>query len=443
MSSKPYVWSGEHSFEIAGSGMHEDTLRIVQNYQQSERMLTLVLPTLCITYANMEFQNAVGGQQENYPASAAYGPAYFDPPVVLTGSDIEKYTYIRGAHSVEIGPDRTVIEFPCWKDLVIPRLRIDKAPGAGALLEAGETVIDQQTPLTIYVKQYADGRHVGGITIEKRHPEFVPPEPKAEYDLWIRVIDGVTREALWETLVEVWRWDPKASTPYGDGDFVLEERLYTDGNGVVQLLGLRAQELYWYAVNKPGWRVAPRYLRPLAQQSVRLHMQAWRMREDTFRYTWQRYDVLDELAKLTHIDAQEILKMNHIASASQLRAGMEITLPCYQGTYRPESWEKIAAVAKRFGFENTKELAYANGLRDINQYRGAKDLVLPQWRFFIARPGDSLQTFDKQFSLPARLSVPVHRLYRPRKGALLPGEIVAVPTERLAEILAGKDIVQK
>jgi hypothetical protein len=427
MSSEPYFWSGEHRFEISGSDMHEDTLRIAANYRKSELMLRLTLPTLCITYADMSFQNAVGGLQLNYPASAAYGPAYFDPPVVLTGDDIEKFTYIRGAHRVEIGPDKTVIEFPCWHDLVMPRLRIDRSPGAWAVMEVGETRIDMEMALKISVKQYANGRHVGGVTIEKQHPEAIIPTLKPEYDLWIRVIDGMTRQPLQETIVELWRWDSRIVTPYGRGDFYSDGHHYTNGNGVVQLQGLRADHVQWYTVNKAGWRIAPRCLRPLAGQHVRLHMQAWKMRSDTFRYTWKAGDVLDELAKLTHVDVQEILHMNRLRSARQLVPGMVITLPCYQGTYRPEQWEKLVDIAKRFGYKGTQALAEAIGLRDIKAYHGATDLKLPQWRFFTARAGDSLKAFDGQFGLRKRATRPAHRLYRPREGALLQGEVVAVP----------------
>jgi len=436
MGSQPYSWIGEHSFEINGSGLHEDTLRIEQNYRKSERMLKLILPTLCITYADMAFQNAVGGLQKNYPGSAAYGPVHFDPPIVLTGNDIEKFSYIRGAHRVEIGSQKTVIEFPCWEDLVIPRLRIDQSPGTPALLAVDTAQIELEKPLKIVVKQYADGRHVGGITVEARHPKYIEPELKPIYDLWIRVIDGVTQDPLQEAIVELWRWDDSISTPYGPGDFVLDGQHYTNSNGVVQLSNLPAQELQWYTVRMPGWRITPRYLKPLAKQSVRLHMHAWKMREDTFRYTWQKHDDLDDLAKLTHFDAQDILHKNQINSASKLQPGMEITLPCYQGTYRPEGWEKLNEIAMRFGMKDTKALADANGLRDIKEYDGAVDLKLPQWRFFHARAGDSLMAFDKQFSLPAGSALPVHRVYRPRAGALLPGEVVAMPIARFAEILA-------
>ena len=431
MSPQPYIWTGEQSFEINGSGMHEDTLRIAANYRKSEKLLKLVLPTLCITYADMAFQNAVGGLQMNYPGSTVYGSAFFDPPIVLTGGDIEKYTYIRGAHRVEIGPDKTIVEFPSWKELVIPRLRIEESPGTPARLAIDPLEIYPDPPLKVTIKQYADGRHVGGITIESRHPKYVEPQLKPEYDIWVRVIDARNLRPLQETIVEIWRWDKSIKTPYGFGDFVLERQHYTNGNGVVQINDLPSGELQWYTVHMPGWRIAPRCLRPLPQQSVRMHMNAWKMIDDIFRYTWQKYDDLAALASLTHFDAQDILKMNHLASEAKLGPGMEITLPYYQARYCPENWESLDEIAQRFRMKDTKVLANTNGLRNIKEYNGTVDLMLPRWRFFHARPGDSLEVFDRQFGLPAGSAVPAHRVYRPREGALIPGEVVAVPTIRL------------
>lgn len=427
MTPQPFIWTGKHSFEINGSGMHEDTLRIVQNYKKSERMLKLVLPTLCITYADMAFQNAIGGLQMNYPGSRVYGPTHFDPPVILAGDDIEKYTYIRGAHRVEIRSEETIIYFPCWRDLVIPRLRIDKSPGTPATLAADAAEIEVDEPLQILVKQYADGRHVGGITVESRHPKYVAPEVKPVYDLWLRVIDGKTQKPLPEAVVEVWHWDPNTLTLHGTGNFILDKQYHTNGNGVVQQSNLLAGELQYYMVRMPGWRIAPRLLRPLAQQSVRLHMRAWKMRKDSFKYTWQAHDKIDEIAKLTHLSTKDILKQNKIDSAGKLEPGMEIQLPCYRGSYRPETWEKLESIAARFGMDGTEGLAKANGLRHIKQYNGDVDLKLPKWQFLHARADDSLSVFDKQLGLSEGTSVAVHRIYRPQKVMLILGEVVAMP----------------
>jgi hypothetical protein len=127
MPANAITWQGSHNFKLNGCAVHEDTLRVKSNYQKSERNLTLTLPTLCITYADMKFQNQIGGEQKLYPDSAAYGPVYFDPPVVINGEkEVERLTYIRGAERLEIGPKETKIEFHAWNELVIPRLRLSK-----------------------------------------------------------------------------------------------------------------------------------------------------------------------------------------------------------------------------------------------------------------------------------------------------------------------------
>lgn len=82
----------------------EDTLRVESNSREKERQFRLVLPTLCITYAKMDFANCIGGEKANYQASRSYGPAFFDPPVVINGAaEIERLTCIRGADRVVTG----------------------------------------------------------------------------------------------------------------------------------------------------------------------------------------------------------------------------------------------------------------------------------------------------------------------------------------------------
>ena len=45
-------------------------------------------------------------------------------------------------------------------------------------------------PLRIDVAQLADGRPIGGLRIEKRHPQWQPEPRPASYDLSVRVSDG-------------------------------------------------------------------------------------------------------------------------------------------------------------------------------------------------------------------------------------------------------------
>ena len=74
-----YTYSGNQVFKLVGSGRHEDTIRIESNSTEKERSLQLILPTLCITYANMEFANKIGGEQKNFPYSTSYGPIFLNP----------------------------------------------------------------------------------------------------------------------------------------------------------------------------------------------------------------------------------------------------------------------------------------------------------------------------------------------------------------------------
>ena len=91
-------WRGDHAFLVTGTVQREDTLRIVID-RKDEKIpseLTLVLPTLCITLAQMKFTNDIGGVQEDFPESADYGLRYFDPPLEIDGKgEIEKFTWIR------------------------------------------------------------------------------------------------------------------------------------------------------------------------------------------------------------------------------------------------------------------------------------------------------------------------------------------------------------
>ena len=278
-----FTWEGEYAFHLSGSGLHEDTLRIKSNYHKQERLLKLVLPTLCTTYADAKFQDSVGGEQENFPTSRAYGPAHFDPPIEILGEhDIEKLTYIRGAHRVEIGPETTAVEFPSWKDLVIPRLRLDQKEPVEACLKVPDTHIAVDEPLQITVMQYADGRHVGGVRLEKRHPDWSPPKKEEDYSLWIRVIDGATLQPLPKVMVDIMHWDPTASTPYGAGGFRHDDRTYSDERGCVQIPKRPSGELEAYVVRQPGSRSVVRCLRPLAGQNVRLHMRVWPMQRDAY-----------------------------------------------------------------------------------------------------------------------------------------------------------------
>lgn len=384
----PINWKGEYNFRLSGSGLHEDTIRILSNNRKQERMLKLILPTLCITYADAKFQDSIGGEQKNYPASKAYGTAYFDPPVEILGEkEIEKFTYIRGAHRVEIGPKNIIVEFPAWEDLVIPRLRLSLKEPADALIDVPDTKIWADEPLKVTVMQYADGRHIGGVRMEKRHPEWKEPEVKENYNLWIRVIDGKSMEAMPEVMVDILHWDSRLKTPYGMGGFRLDDRKYTDGNGCIQIPNRPSGELEAYVVRRQGARAVVRCLRPLPGQNVRLHMRVWPMKREKSR------------------------RKPHP----------------YIAVYYLEPWDTMDWVAKTFGYRNVKQLAKANKLKDPSELERRSMVLLPHWTFYYAEEKDTLESFDKKFGLPKGSSITVGKVYHPDPRLPYVGEVVAVP----------------
>jgi hypothetical protein len=427
-SSKTITWHGEQEFKLVGTERFEDTLRVETNYaQEMERTLMLILPTLCITYADMKFTNAVGGEQENYPASSAYGPVYFDPPVVISGEEqVEKLTWIRGAHRVTIGPDKTEIEWIMGRTLVIPRLRLDQKEPATSLLAVPDVPITVERALEIKVMQYADGRHIGGIRVEKRHPEWKPPEEPEEYDLWIRVIDGQTLEPIPEAMLNLFRWHPKKELMY------LVERQYTDGHGAIHDSNRPSGELEAVTLNLPGWRAVARCFRPLAGQRVRFHMRAWQLKEDAVPYVWKKGDTLEDVALLTGHGPHVILDRNGLADASALTPGTRIKLPCFAAMYWLEPGDTLEWLAEAFGYSGIKELAELGKL-DLDQFDGGEAVLLPGWHFFYARPDDSLDRIDKMFEVPRGSSRTVGRVHHPDPRLPYESETIAVPTKKFVK----------
>lgn len=381
-TSSVIVWSGKHPFSITGTGRHEDTLRIeAPRDLKAERPLSLTLPTLCITYADMGFQNAVGGGQEDYPGSAAYGPAFFDPAVDIVGEEeVERLTWIRGAHHVSIGPRETLIEWYPWHTLVIPRLRIDTKDGARALLQLEDIPVRVEQPLIVRIKQLADGRHVGGIRVEKRHPDWRPPEPRKDYDLRVRVVNG-SGEPQPEALVRVLHWD--------GGGFTPADQRHTDGYGVVEFPHRPADDLEAVVLDRPGWRATPRAFRPLPGQQASFALVAWPLKK--------------------------------------VRVATLIDRPAYLAAYRVERPDDFESVATRFGFRDMDGLAKANGLPSAAELRSEMVLRLPDWYFVHARADETLGGVEKVLGLPRGSARTVGPAWRPTRGWVYDGEVVAVP----------------
>lgn len=421
---KPIIWSGEQEFRLVGTNCHEDTLRIESNYpDEKERALKLVLPTLCITYADMKFTNAIGGEQENYPASIVYGPSFFDPPVVISGEeDVEKFTWIRGANRMTIGPEKTVIEWFMGKTLIIPRLRLDEVKPALTKIEVPEARITVDKELIINVMQFGDGRHTGGISVEKRHPKWIPREDPKEYDLWIGVINAETLEPMPEVTLNLFRWDRKAR-------FDLVEQLYTNADGTIHDPKRPSDELEAVTLQFPGWCAVPYCYRPLSGQHKRIQVRAWKLKEDSVKYVWRETDSLKNVALLTGHAENDILSHNKLSSSADLKPGLWIKLPCYAAAYRMDPGDTFKWLAKAFAYSGIDELAEHNKIKDPSHLAGGVDIQLPGWNFFYARGGDSLEQIDKMFGLPPGWSRTIGRVHHPDPNILYESEIIAIPTK--------------
>jgi hypothetical protein len=266
--SNAIQWKGQQAFYVSGTERDEDTLRIVTAVPQKEALLSLVLPTLCITYADMKFANDIGGRQEDWPDSEVYGPKYFDPPVVISGEEeVSRFTWIRGAQRVTIGPKETLVEWWCFHTLVIPKLRIGPGKAAPTVLDVPPVTITLTQPFSARIMQYADGRHVGGVSVVKHHPDWKPEPGREEYDLWVRTVDAKTRHAVAEAHVVLYLW--KGDPWPGMGEFVPEASWYTNGMGIVDVHGLACSGKKMVTIETGRHQPEKWLFRPLPGQRVK------------------------------------------------------------------------------------------------------------------------------------------------------------------------------
>jgi hypothetical protein len=313
------------------------------------------------------------------------------------------------------------------KDLVIPRLRLDFKEPAEALLTASNVPVHIDQPLSLLVRQFADGRHIGGVNIEVRHPNYEPAELEPKYDLTVRVIDARILQPLIETRVEIWHWDALGIGPLGEGIFRLDGQDWTGADGSIYAAGRPAEELEAVTACLPGWQVTPRVFRPLTGQPVRVTLRAWKMQPAERRFTWPPALDLEEMGERCGGGGQTILALNGLAAPDALRPGLRISLPCFAGALRLDSWDTPQKIAERFRFDDPTDLAKANGLDELATYDGSLALQLPGWHFFHARAFDTLQTFDRLFNLTPGSCVAAGRAFRPQPGLLYAGEVIGVP----------------
>ncbi|MFO0576158.1 MAG: hypothetical protein U1A78_19315 [Polyangia bacterium] len=392
----PITWRGGQTFRVAGTDLHEDTLRIRCSDKKRESVLRLRLPTLCITYADMKFINAIGGRQLRWPDSQVYGPKYFDPPIEIKGqAEVERLTWIRGAHRVVIGPKQTEIEWLALRGLVIPRLHISRKEPIEALLHVDSAVIDVGQQLQIDIAQYANGRPIGGVQVVKRHPDWrEPPAERPRYRLWVRVVDAVSRRPLREAKVALFRWKGPLP-PASGGGFTRLEEPYTDGSGSVVRDPRPADEsLEAVTLAKPGWRATARVFRAMPNEPVSVLLSATQLKAT-------KYPV-------------------PVPGASRT---------IYAAAYNLDPGDTLEQLAAAFRYKDVAELSAMNGVA-VGALGGL--IPLPGWYFVHAQAGDTLEHLAKEFNLSGRWPRTTGRHHRPEPSTLIEHEIVAIPAPDFA-----------
>lgn len=421
-------WEGKHTFYISGTDHEDDTIRVPSSYRKDEVLHKLILPTLCITYADMKFANDIGGVQADYPDSMVYGERYFDPPIALNGEEeIEKFTWIRGAEKVTIGPKETIIEWWGWKDLVIPKLRIRPKEKVKSLMSISDVIITPSQPFRLSVQQYADGRHVGGIQVNKRHPSWEPKEEPDNYDLFIRVIDGKTRRAIPEAKVILRTWDEDKE------GFVKEAEFWTNGMGIVDVKDLPCSNKKLIIVEHSQYMAQTWRFRPLPGQKVRRVFRLWKSKERKIPYVWRLQDSLKTISDLSKSRKTEILRMNRLKSERELRPGREIQITGYEAVYHVNPRDTLERLAEYFCYDSVEELAEANELAKPYKLYEDQELKLPGWVFFKAKDILLFEKIDEQFRVPIGWTRPAHRVLHDDPTRAYKDELIAVPTSEFAQ----------
>jgi hypothetical protein len=376
----------------------------------------------------MKFANDIGGIQKNYPDSKVYGPKYFDPKVVINGGkDIEKFTWIRGAEQVLIGQLETHIKWHSWHTLVIPKLRIKAREKIKATIFVPEVRITVSQPFIAKIMQYTDGRHVGGVQMIKRHPDWKPEPVPQDYDLWVRVIDGHSRYAIPEAKVSLFSW--KTGDYYNKGEFVLEAYWYTDEMGIINVSGLPCSDKKLVIVEHLKWLTHTWRFRSLPGQKVKQTFKLWQSKQIKTPYEWRVQDTLKDIAKFTGSRSVTILRMNHLRNASDLKPGQMIEIPCFEATYYAEARDSLEQLVERFCYNGIQELAEANELPKPYRLSQNQELHLPGWRFFQARSDDLFEKLDEQFGLPRGWSRSAQNTLHDNPHRAYQHEVVAIPTQ--------------
>ena len=316
-----------------------------------------------------------------------------------------------------------MIEWHSRRTLVIPGLRIKAKEKVKAVISVPEVRINVSQPFIVKIMQYADGRHVGGVQLIKRHPDWKPEPIPQKYNLWIRVLNGHSLRAIPEAQVKIFTWDNKK------GGFVPEADWHTDEMGIVEVSGLPCSDKKLLIIEHSLWQTKIWRFRPLPGQKVKQTFKLWQSKQILSPYQWRAQDTLKAIATLTGSQQATILKMNSLRSASELKPAKTIEIPCFEPVYHVEARDTLEHLVEYFCYNKVEELVAANDLSKPYQLYQDQELSLPGWRFFQAGPVELFEKLDEQFGIPRGWSRPAQRTLHDDPTHAYEHEVVAVPTQ--------------
>jgi hypothetical protein len=143
---------------------------------------------------------------------------------------------------------------------------------------------------------------------------------------------------------------------------------------------------------------------------------------------WSKGDSIELMAKLSGSEKEDILKLNNIASESDLKTGESIKIFHFQAHHNVEVGDTLESLAEYFSYRTVDELTKANGLDDPKNIYPDQKILLPGWMFFQAGEDDFFVKFDELFNLLKGWTRPARRVLHDNPERVYANEIIAVPT---------------
>src|SRR5574344_280610 len=139
-------------------------------------------------------------------------------------------------------------------------------------------------------------------------------------------------------------------------------------------------------------------------------------------YIIQKNDTLDIIAQKFKTTPSNILDINNIYYADQLREGTELIVPKtkdYFTVYTINQGDNLYQIAKRYNINPTL-LAAINGLSESDYVYPKQELLIPksEYSYYITNDGDTLDLVASKFGTNGENLLSINTIY------LLPGQLL-------------------